>query len=410
MTSTDQGKRDLSWLEQRDAALRKIPSASIDAAETLLIAPALIRQTARDIRAIGIRGETKLALALYLIGTSRLLEEPLHGIIRGSSSTGKSYTLERVSMLFPDVELVVAHDITPQALYYLPQGYLKHRFVVKGERTTKESTAAGEATKALRELMSSGFLNKIVTIRNESVRICQEGPIAFLETSTVTRLFDEDENRRVVLFTDHDERQTRRIMRGLARRYSGKDCHANGEQVRIKHQALQLLLEPKPVTVPFADALLARLPDSRVEMRRVARQLLGAIQASALLHQRRRFEDGKGRIVATIEDYQLVKTLFGTAFERPLGVQLSPSIRKFLIGIMARFGSVNQFTTKDAAREEEVSERCVREWLQELSDAGLLKRLELGRGGRTSVWTVEPYSRKVQLLPETDQLRSSADV
>ncbi len=106
------------------------------------------------------------------------------------------------------------------ALYYLPTGRLIHRWVVAGERSRIQNDERAEAARALREMLSSGELRKAVPVkidgRMQTIVIHQHGPIAFVESTTATRIFDEDANRSLLLSTDESPEQTRRIMTATA--------------------------------------------------------------------------------------------------------------------------------------------------------------------------------------------------
>src|SRR5262249_16728051 len=83
----------------------------------------------------------------YLAGVSRLLERPLAVIVQGPSSSGKSYVIAKVAELFPPEAVVLAHQMTPQALFHMEPGSLEHRFVVAGERSRLENDDSAEATR-----------------------------------------------------------------------------------------------------------------------------------------------------------------------------------------------------------------------------------------------------------------------
>ena len=56
----------------------------------------------------------------------------------------------------------MADQMTPQALFHMEPGSLKNRFVAAGERSRKENDDTAEATRALREMISSGRLFKLM--------------------------------------------------------------------------------------------------------------------------------------------------------------------------------------------------------------------------------------------------------
>ena len=129
--------------------------------------------------------------------------------ICAASSAGKSFTTERVGRLFPDEAVLRAHQISPKALQYLPPGSLVHRFVIAGERSRLQDDAAAEATRTLREMIGDGRLSALVSVSqqvgpHQTVHIQQEGPIAFIESTTmgVQDIFNEDRTRFLLLCSD----------------------------------------------------------------------------------------------------------------------------------------------------------------------------------------------------------------
>ena len=104
--------------EQTQAALEQTDPEVRAEAERLLADRELIDRIGADIESVGVAGEDDLRLTLYLVGTSRLLPRPLAAIVQGQSSSGKSYTVERVASLFPPEAVVLATQMTPQALFH----------------------------------------------------------------------------------------------------------------------------------------------------------------------------------------------------------------------------------------------------------------------------------------------------
>ena len=185
------------------------------------------------IEAVGVAGEHLLALTIYLTGTSRLLEQPLAVIVQGPSASGKSYVIERVARRFPAEAVLIATDITPNALYDLSPGELEHRFVVAGERSRHHND---ETTKALREMISAGQLLKVLTVSDpegpRAVTVQQQGPIAYAESTTAPDVFEEDANRCLVLQPDERPEQTRRILAASGRHLAGQSSAELREQLR----------------------------------------------------------------------------------------------------------------------------------------------------------------------------------
>ncbi len=361
------------------------PQDIIAKVNTLLADPKLVPRIADDIEAVGVAGERELTLTVYLIGVSRLLPRPLAGIIRGSSSSGKSYTVEKVASLFPPECLIHATQMTPQALFHMKPGSLVHRWVVAGERSRLEDDDRAEATRALREMIASGKLSKLMPTKTgsgiETQTIEQAGPIAFTETTTLTTVFEEDANRCLMLQTDETPEQTRRILTGMAARQAGTR-EDTGRVVSVHHTLQRMLPRAAVVRVPWADRLADKFACDRVEVRRAFPQLLALVQASALLHHKQRDIGDDGAILADARDYHLARRLIAKPFAQSLDGGLSESALRFL----AMLPRNETFTAKGIAKQLKVSQSSVKGWLRELHDAGAVEAADQQRGNRAAQW------------------------
>jgi hypothetical protein len=291
----------------------------------------------------------------------------------------------------------------------MPPGSLSHRWVIGGERSRIEDDDRAEATRALREMLSSGRLTKLMPMKVkggliETVLIEQEGPIAYVETTTLTKIFDEDANRCLLLHTDERPEQTRRIMDRIASDSQGKKQGNEIEGIILRHQALQRMLEPLPVTIPYATKLGKEIPSDRVEARRGFPFLLRTIEASALLHQKQRQRDN-GAIVASKRDYQIAARLLEAYLSRFLGTAVSDAAWRFYERLKTAWGAV-EFTTKDARSKEDHSRSSVSAWLSELHEAGLVKQVAAGYARHPAVWNVNltAAAGNSPILPRLDVL------
>jgi hypothetical protein len=407
----DLAEQTLAALEQTDQDVR-------EEAERLLEDPALIDRISADIESVGVAGEDDLRLTLYLVGTSRLLPRPLAAIVQGQSSSGKSYTVERVASLFPPEAVVLATQMTPQALFHARPGSLSHRWVVAGERSRLENDDQAESTRALREMLSGGRLTKMMPCKVDgeiqTVTIEQEGPIAFVESTTSARVFEEDANRCIMLSTDERRSQTKTIMRRLALHASGK-ISSEGPRVVARHQAAQRLLERRAIVIPFAERLAEVLEvfADRVECRRAYPMVLSIVQASALLHQRQRATDQDGRLIAEPADYAVAARLLSGPLARTIGESLSDPARRFLDRLLAEADDPIDplpapFTAKDVRRRLKTGRSTVAGFLSELEDKGFLDPTEAAAGGRgrpPKAW--KPTGRDgddVDVLPPVEKL------
>jgi len=381
------------------------PQVIIDEAISILNNPKLIQRVSDDLEAVGVAGERDLALTVYFIGVSRLLRRPLAGIIRGSSSSGKSYTVEKVASLFPTECLVHATQMTPQSLFHMKPGSLVHRWVVAGERSRLEDDDRAEATRAMREILASGKLSKLMPMKTdngiETVTIEQEGPIAFTETTTLTNVFEEDANRCLMLQTDETPEQTKRILIALAQQQSG-EREDTDRIIHIHHTLQRMLPQSALVRVPWTDRLVNVFPCERVEVRRAFPQLIALVQASALLHHKQREIGNDHAILADARDYHLARRLILKPFSQSLGGGLSDSALLFL----SKLPSGEEFTAKAIAKKLHVSKSAAAGWLSELNDAGAVEQVEGARGRHAAKWKLTGKTPDMgeDLLPTKEKL------
>ena len=350
-----------------------------------------------DLRAAGIIGETKLALTVYLVGVSAQLPKPLACIVRGQTSSGKSFVVDRVADLFPPEVVLRATSITTNALYYFPPGHLRHRWVVAGERSRMEDDDRAEATRALREMLESGSLSKAVSVKEEgqwaTKLLVQEGPIAYTETTSMGVVFEEDANRCLLLDTDSSREQTRRVLAGIALDAARRN-RPDVQYRRDVHLALLRMVPRTDVVVPFADAVASLYPPDRVDARRSFRQLLAIIKASALLQFQRRQKDPLLNIVAEFDDYHVAETLARDAFT----AMASGVTHEAVVHLDALRGKFLQreFDTEEAQAVGVGSRATKYRRLAELNSAGCLDQVRPSQGRVPARW------RLTGIDPDTD--------
>ncbi len=391
--------------DPRVPALEAMDQEVREAASALLEDPNLLRRISDDIAAVGVEGERRLALTVYLVGVSAQLPKPLSAIVRGLTSSGKSYVVTKVASLFPKEIVLGATSMTTNSLYYFEDGELVHRFVVTGERSRKEDDDRAEATRALREMQEAGRLSKVVPVK-EGDRIVtrvieQEGPIAFVETTTLTKIFAEDLNRCLPLATDESDSQTRRILDVTALAASGQ-AGPDVRQIQDVHFALQRMLPRTDVVIPFALALARLFEIAGGESRRRFPQLLQLVKASALLHFRQRTRDAKERIVADRRDYQVAARLAAAPLTAARG-GVDVAVHKFFAALVAKFKS-QSFTTQQARTAGGVSKSTTCARLEVLVEKSVAEQIEPPRGSVPARWQLTQQTLPTQAdgLPTMD--------
>jgi hypothetical protein len=159
------------------------------------------------------------------------------------------------------------------------------------------------------------------------------------------------------------------------------------------------------VTVPFAEKLADLLPTDRVEVRRAFPLLISTMRASALLHQQHRQIDEHGRLLATVDDYQITRHLLLKPLSVSLGGGLSEPAQRFFTRLLKWVTA--RFTTSEVKRRETASPRAVHGWLNECLQFGLLEILEPARGPKPAVWDIvadAPDPSDCSALPTVEEV------
>ncbi len=216
----------------------------------------LLGEVEQVLHRCGLVGERKTALLAYLAVTSRLLAKPVSIAVKGPSSGGKSFTIERTLALFPGDAYYAMTGMSERALAYSTEP-LSHRMLVIYEMV---GMTGDWASYLVRSLLSEG------RIRYETVEktkhgmqarlIEREGPTGLIVTTTATALHPENETRLLSLSVTDTREQTAAVFRALA-----DDSEGDVPNLSEWH-ALQRWLAtvgPHEVVVPYA----ARLAESR---------------------------------------------------------------------------------------------------------------------------------------------------
>lgn len=166
-----------------------------------------------------------------------------------------------------------------------------------------------------------------------TVHVSKNGPIAVIITSARNNVEEELLTRLVIAPCDESGGQTNDILAEYCRRATGAEVQAtSGSDVELwrDYQEWLQLGGPYDAVVPFANAILAAWHGlSAVTQLRIRRDLpaiVTAIASSAIAHKAQRQVDGKGRLIATIEDYAWAYEAFAAGLSGLYHPQVSPAI------------------------------------------------------------------------------------
>ena len=241
----------------------------------------------------------------------------------------------------------------------------------------------------------------------------REGPTGAIITTTEVNLHPENETRLISVTVDDSADQTAAVMRSAASRYERAD---EDQSVFKQWHELQAWLElgDRAVLVPYAAELAARIPPVATRLRRDFPCLLTLIEAHALLHQAQRSRDAQGRIVASLEDYRVVRELVVDLFAEAAGKTVSETVKETVgcVGDLLRPGQSGQVGLSYSVGVRQVADKLgldistASRRVKKALAGGYLENLETGRGRPYKLRLGALIPDDVTILPKVADLHS----
>lgn len=369
--------------------------------------PCILTEFVEDFRRAGVVGQDKEAQIVFLAGVSRLLSSPSSVALKGPSSGGKSYTLNKVLEFLPESGYYKLSALSDKALAHFDEP-LSHRHLVISEATALDNSDM--ASYLLRTLLSEKELTyAFPTATDDGVKMQHkhiEGPTGLFMTTTQHSLHAENETRFISITVNDTRQHTRSVISEIATK--------NGYTPNMERwHALQEVLEidkESDVFIPYAQWIAHTIPEEalHVRLRRDFTHLLNFIKAHALLHRENRERNGSGYLVATCEDYRIVRALLYDVFAEALEASVSPTVRETVNGVRGlydRLENKSDGVTVNALKAELHLERSVTQRrTQNALRRGFITNLEDKRGRPARYAPADPLPNDVTVLPEVNEL------
>jgi 5S rRNA maturation endonuclease (ribonuclease M5) len=163
----------------------------------------------------GLVGERHVSRCTYLVHISRLLADPSRMVVKGDSSTGKSFATECSLKAAAPEALYVRTQTSPLALVYSEEDF-RHKTLVFYE-ANKLGDDDDPLARVLRTLISEKRLKYEVTVpeKRSSQLLEKEGPVAFISTTCKVSLDKEIETRLLSLHSDNSDDQTKAVVASI---------------------------------------------------------------------------------------------------------------------------------------------------------------------------------------------------
>ncbi len=393
------------WTEQAQIALREQQREAWARCETLAKEPRILDRFSEALAARGVAGEVRAGKLMYLILITRFLERPVSAVVKGPSSAGKNFLTQCVLDFFPPSAHYTLSAMSERALAYSEES-LTHRFLVIFEAV---GLGSDFASYLVRSLLSEGRLRyETVERTRDGLRprlIEREGPTGLLVTTTAVKLPEENETRLFSIPVTDTPEQTTKVLHQKAQEAEG------GERPSVDPtpwHALQAWLEgaERRVRIPYATALASLIPPVAVRLRRDFPALLSLITAHAILHQGNRSKDEDGAILASLQDYAVVRELVGDLVAEGVEAAVSATTRETVDAVRDLCpDNEGGVTVKAVARALHLDKASASRRVHKAADEGYLKNLEDRKGRAAKLVLGEPLPEQQEILPRPNDPR-----
>jgi hypothetical protein len=363
----------------------------------------ILDRFAEDVRSSGLVGEEALAKLLLLAVVSRHFEEIVNVVVKGPSAAGKSYTVQQVLRFVPREAYIDLTSCSELGLVYMEDD-LRHRIVVLFEAFALAEDSA--AAYIVRSLLSEKRIKHQTTIKQKGVLIEKEGPTGLITTTTKVALHDENETRLISVTVDDTKAQTERVLKEQARRARGEQV--NPPRVERWHELLTWIEQgPHEVVVLYAEAVAALIPPVAIRLRRDFPQILGLIRAHALLHRATRERDERGRIIASLGDYEAVREIVAPLVADAAEASVTDTLRQTVEAVERLLpGSPEGVTVAVLAKALDVDKSSASRRAARARDRGFLVNEEERPGRPARLKLGEPLPEDTGILPTTTDLEA----
>lgn len=314
LNDIDRLRDDLT--EYRDTEYSKLfkPSTSIEQenrgqnkkdALKLLKQKNLLQKIDKSIANSGLVGEQKSRLLSFIIAVSYKTPYPLHGVVKGTSASGKSTLVNHIKSLIPTEDTRDLTSGSNQSLSY--DNNLINKLMV-----IQDFDGLGEKVMYdFRELQSNKSITRNTVAVNrdgdkytESITI--EGGFSSLGASTKA-LYHDNETRSILLTVDESEKQTISIQKRQNELRAGLIDIQRESDIKLLIRNSVRNLKSYEVVNPYAvNITLPTIPG----LRRVNSQFLDLISNITILNQYQRELNSDGILITELEDVENAIDIF----------------------------------------------------------------------------------------------------
>ena len=337
----------------------------------------LLKRLNEQIGKSGIVGEENSRLLLFLIIISYINKSPIHGIVQGSSGSGKTHIIGSIADLMPGEDVLRFTRITESSLYNWGEFDLFRKIIIIEDLDGLKE----EALYALRELISNQFLSSSVSMKdkkgnNKSTRKEVKGQFSSLSATTKGETYEDNMSRSFLIAVDESAAQTQRIITHQNKRNAG-EIDPKEKQIAVGFiQQIVRSLKYYEVINPFATRLL--LPEKVHKIRRLNEMYQAVIKQVTFLNQyQRSFTSPLGRtggaLITEIEDIEQATEILFESIVLKVD-ELDGSLRQFFERLKKYTKQKDtEFTQREIRQEMNISKTQLQRFINSLLELEYIK-------------------------------------
>jgi DNA primase len=289
--------------ESKENTKTEVNIQDYDKCKAFLSKPNLINRFNDLIGKAGVTGEGNNRIFLFCIASSYKMPDTLHALIQGTTGSGKTHLLTKVSSFIPHEDRKHFTRVTEGSFYNYGSKDLKNKLICLEDLDGMRE----EAYLAFRELQSRGMITSSTTGQDEkgNIRAYEKtvfGPIASLSCTTRGEIYEDNMSRCFVIAVDETGEQTERIITYQNQKATGKIDGEKEKQITSFVQDCIRMLRPHEVINPYADKV--QLPREAHKIRRLNDLYQSFVKQVTLINQYRRTKDNRNRLISQKEDLQ----------------------------------------------------------------------------------------------------------
>ncbi len=338
----------------------QIPTSTVTQCIQFLKQEKLIERLNELIGKSGIIGEQTNRILLFIIASSYKMPDTLHGLIQGSSGSGKTRLLKVISNLMPDEDVKRYTRVTDNSFYNQDEYFFVNKLLCFEDLDGLKE----DAQLAVRELQSNEILITSTSIKEASGKISGgertvRGPIASLACTTRGEVYEDNVSRSFLIAVDESKEQTQRIIQYQNETSAGLIDKTEQKKISAFIQNCIRLLKPYEVINPYAHKI--KLPEEAHKIRRLNELYQSFVKQICILNQYQRKQDKQGRLIAEKEDLQTACDILFDSIVLKVD-ELDGSLRQFFERLKGHLKNKEQeFTQRDIRQLVNISKaQCSR--------------------------------------------------